>query len=184
MEEDYKNRIAAALRDREKIDDSFIGIESILRINGMDGYSNICRNRCLEYVDGVHVKKYADGKLIIDAIGLEKVRHILQGYLSEKTLYEYKVFLEAEQTIVKSLNASIASAYRQKAHQLRIIARTTQDENIKWLAEQELKYRKPLNVLRAYIKKAYCYISFKVALGLYYCVNGVRYGEERTERAN
>ena len=155
-----------AIKDRKEIKPKYLSIAKMLELNGMSNYESVCCKRVLEVVgdaENSHIMlDVFNCDVLIDDIGLIACYDILQGYISNEILSEYKTYTKSLNAIIKSQNKQIKAMRDCPTKSIKEVMKNPApyfdiDAEISKkfvdMLRLELKARKPINRLRVAIKQ-------------------------------
>lgn len=89
--------ITECIRKRTNIAEKLLSVDSLLKVNGMETYATLCKNRIKRsshcnaddvLIDGT------DGEMYLTAIGIKNHMDILSGYVDEKSLQDLLAYMQ------------------------------------------------------------------------------------------
>ena len=158
--------MAQAIKDRKEIIPKYLSIAKMLELNGMSNYESVCCKRVLEVVgdaENSHIMlDVFNCDVLIDDIGLIACYDILQGYISNEILSEYKTYAKSLNAIIKSQNKQIKALRDCPTKNIKEVMKNPApyfdidaelSKKFVDMLRLELKARKPINRLRVTIKR-------------------------------
>ena len=158
--------MAQAIKDRKEIIPKYLSIAKMLELNGMSNYESVCCKRVLEVVgdaENSHIMlDVFNCDVLIDDIGLIACYDILQGYISNEILSEYKTYAKSLNAIIKSQNKQIKAMRDCPTKNIKEVMKNPApyfdidaelSKKFVDMLRLELKARKPINRLRVTIKR-------------------------------
>lgn len=155
-----------AIKDRKEIKPKYLSIAKMLELNGMSNYESVCCKRVLEVVgdaENSHIMlDVFNCDVLIDDIGLIACYDILQGYISNEILSEYKTYTKSLNAIIKSQNKQIKAMRDCPTKNIKEVMKNPApyfdidaelSKKFVDMLRLELKARKPINRLRVAIKQ-------------------------------
>lgn len=160
------NEMAKAIKDRKEIVPTYLSIAKMLNISGMSDYESVCCRRVLEVAgdtDNRHIiLDISNCDVLIDDIGLIACYDILQGYISNEKLSEYKIYSKAINGAIRGKNKQIKAIRDCPTKSIKEVMKNpaqyfNNDAGLSHtfvdMLRLELKARKPVNRLRVAIKR-------------------------------
>ena len=161
-----------AIKDRKEIEPKYLSIAKMLELNGMSNYESVCCKRVLEVVgdaENSHIMlDVFNCDVIVDDIGLIACYDILQGYISNEILSEYKTYTKSLNAIIKSQNKQIKAMRDCPTKSIKEVLKNpaqyfNNDASLSQtfvdMLRLELKARSTLNRLRVAIKRIFYSIA-------------------------
>ncbi|MGN0340148.1 MAG: hypothetical protein ACI4D0_06590 [Lachnospira sp.] len=157
------NEMVQAIRNRKEIMPTYLSIAKMLDLSGMSEYESICCRRALEFADDKHIMlDICTCDVLIDDIGLIACYDILQGYISDEKLLEYKTYSKAINGAIRGKNKQIKAMRDCPTNSIKEVMKNPSQyfgndaelsQKFVDMLRLELKARKPLNRLRVAIKR-------------------------------
>ena len=152
-----------AIKDRKLVPHKYISVAKMLELNGMSEYESICCKRILEYADDRHIiLDVFSVDVLLDEVGIIACEDVLKGYISSKTLSDYKTYTKSLNEVIKSQNKQIKAMRDCPTKSIKEVMKNpaqyfNNDAGLSHtfvdMLRLELKARKPINRLRVTIKR-------------------------------
>lgn len=155
MSSDSKDILLEHIKNGSRVPDPVIDIKKLLDSAKVELYTPICCNRIREseFFDGIHIfqDSKSNGNLIMDFIGLNKCKTIIEGYIGEEECEKELMYFQKLQDYATSLNNTLYAIRRNNNKELRELRQEVRDLQESELADcditqelfiEELKYRK------------------------------------------
>lgn len=132
IEKEITEEVIKAIYSREELPHKMIYLSKFLEANGAKEYIGVCANRISELIDMEHVSfDFLDtGDIMLDHIGMEECRDILEGYASREAVDKYMECVEARNVCADAYNAFLKTL------------RETSEETLKKMIDEPHKYFK------------------------------------------
>lgn len=103
------DKVLQAIKNRTIVPKNYLSVTKSLELCGMLQYRQACLNRLSDYLDDEHIKVdyFENLDIRCDEIGLETVKHILEGYLPLERLENTMEYVKRANALVDSQNEMV-----------------------------------------------------------------------------
>lgn len=185
MKIDTEQLLINCIRNRELLPEPTMGLQAILKAEGMERYAAVCVNRIrnADLVDEQSIVPdlMSSADLLFTSEGLGKAYDILLGYIEKSKLTQYKDYLEHCTNVFGNINRQ-SKQYRlidssmlrrmKKGDYMGYTFSAKTEASMKKMAAEELNARKIHNTLIRFLSKLFTEIRVSLKCRLYLILFG------------